>query len=218
MWRLCVKGFNLVLAIMMTVPCCCAWRRSSAVFHSAVTFNQDLGRTWDVSSVTNMGSMFAGSSATDVRVCGASWKNNTAAQAEVAASRMTFDSCTCEWRHSGILRDCNIYDAVALWFSDEGLAVEFYGPISSWDTVRVTSLEHLFCGSPSSCGAAGTLGFPLFSFTRQCANFAHLLKKNRTNTRFCLPRPSSSQSCKFTLTAPPSPFSQDTPAVRIAST
>ena len=39
----------------------------------------------------------------------------------------------------------NIYDAVALWFSDEGSAVEFYGPISAWDTARVTSLEGLFC-------------------------------------------------------------------------
>ena len=191
--------------------------RLSAVFYFALTFNQDLGRTWDVSSVTNMGYMFVGSPATDVRVCGASWKNNTAAQAEVAASRMTFDSCTCEWRHSGILRDCNIYDAVALWFSDEGLAVEFYGPISSWDTVRVTSLEHLFCGSPSSCGAAGTLGFPRLSFTRQCANFAHLLKKTRQH--MLLPSPPLLLAIlQIHLDRPPSPFFQDTPAVQIAST
>jgi hypothetical protein len=114
------------------------------VFRSAVAFNQDLGRTWDVSSVTNMGSMFLGSPATDVQVCGASWKSNTAAQAEVAAIRMTFDSCTCEWRHSGDLWDCNIYDAVALWFSDQGSADAFYGPISAWNTVRLTSLEFLF--------------------------------------------------------------------------
>jgi surface protein len=137
------------------------------MFNSADSFNQDVS-TWDVSSVTDAGSMFNGSGIStdnyDNILIG--WSSQ-ALQSNVpfgadglkycsseAARQILIDTYGWTITDGGratpgtncpyVFTDANIQTAVDLWASNPSTATTTYGDISTWDVSQVTDMSNLF--------------------------------------------------------------------------
>jgi surface protein len=110
-------------------------------FFGATTFNADIGR-WDVSSTTGVTNMLEGATAFDQCL---NWKQ---ASGE-ASGAFWHPAFACYPFNADPDDPDDLANAVDEWLTAAVKPEVKYGPISKWDTSKVTSMRGLFCGSSS---------------------------------------------------------------------